>query len=58
MTTETAAIEQGHVHRDDTGSKIGMWLFLFSELILFGGMFIVYAVYRFKHPEEFQRINA
>jgi cytochrome c oxidase subunit 3 len=31
-----------------------MWLFLFTELILFGGMFIVYAVYRFSHPAEFQ----
>ena len=30
-----------------------MWLFLFTELILFGGLFLVYAVYRFKHPEEF-----
>jgi cytochrome c oxidase subunit 3 len=30
-----------------------MWLFLFTELILFGGMFIVYAVYRFKYPTEF-----
>jgi len=27
----------GHVHRDDYGSKMGMWLFLFTELILFGG---------------------
>lgn len=42
-----------HVHRDDAGSRMGMWLFLFTELILFGGMFIVYAVYRFSHPEEF-----
>jgi len=33
---------------------MGLWLFLFSELILFGGMFIVYAVYRFKHSAEFQ----
>lgn len=43
-----------HSHRDDTGSRMGLWLFLFSELILFGGMFIIYAVYRFKHPEEFR----
>jgi len=49
----TAAVN-GHSHRDDTGSRMGMWLFLFTELILFGGMFIVYAVYRFGHPEEFQ----
>jgi cytochrome c oxidase subunit 3 len=33
---------------------MGLWLFLFSELILFGGMFIIYAVYRFMHAEEFR----
>lgn len=42
-----------HVHRDDTGSRMGMWLFLFTELILFGGLFIVYAVYRYTHPDAF-----
>ncbi|MCH7722221.1 MAG: cytochrome c oxidase subunit 3 family protein [Bacteroidetes bacterium] len=42
-----------HVHRDDIGARLGMWLFLFTELILFGGMFIVYSVYRFTYPEEF-----
>lgn len=42
-----------HVHRDDIGSRLGMWLFLFTELILFGGMFIVYAIYRFTHQQEF-----
>lgn len=41
------------VHRDDVGSKIGMWLFIFTELLLFGGLFIVYAVYRFKNPVAF-----
>jgi cytochrome c oxidase subunit 3 len=35
-------------HRDYTGSKIGMWLFLLSEILLFGGLFILYSVYRFK----------
>ncbi len=40
-------------HVDYTGSKIGMWLFLFTELILFGGMFLLYSVYRYKHPQEF-----
>ena len=53
MTSSVTAVAQGHVHRDDVGSKLGMWLFLFTELILFGGMFIVYAVYRFKYPTEF-----
>jgi cytochrome c oxidase subunit 3 len=32
---------------------MGMWLFLFTELILFGGMFIIYAVYRFMNQQEF-----
>ncbi len=50
----TATAVSSHAHRDDIGSKMGMWLFLFTELILFGGMFIVYAVYRFSHPAEFQ----
>lgn len=42
-----------HVHRDDIGSRMGMWLFLFTELLLFGGMFILYAVYRYNNPEAF-----
>jgi cytochrome c oxidase subunit III len=42
-----------HVHRDDVGSRMGMWLFLFTELILFGGMFLLYSVYRFQYTDEF-----
>ena len=30
-----------------------MWLFVLSELLLFGGMFILYAVHRYKAPGEF-----
>lgn len=41
------------LHRDDTASKLGMWLFIFTEILLFGGMFIVYSVYRFKNPVAF-----
>jgi cytochrome c oxidase subunit III len=35
------------------GSRIGMWLFLLSEILLFGGLFLLYAVYRTKHPADF-----
>jgi cytochrome c oxidase subunit 3 len=45
-------------HKDYTGSKMGMWLFLFTELILFGGMFLLYSVYRSKHPAEFHNAAA
>ena len=40
-------------HRDDAASKIGMWLFLFTEMLLFAGLFIVYSVYRYKNPVAF-----
>lgn len=46
----------GHAHdehRDDAASKLGMWLFLFTELILFGGLFLVYSIYRLMNPEAF-----
>jgi len=42
-----------HSHYDAEASKIGMWLFIFTELLLFGGLFIVYSVYRFMNPEAF-----
>ncbi len=42
-----------HVHRDDVGAKMGMWLFLFTEVLLFGGMFLVYACYPFQHRHQF-----
>ncbi len=41
------------IHRDDEASKIGMWLFLFTEMLLFGGLFIVYSIYRFRNAEAF-----
>ena len=36
----------------DSG-KLGMWLFLATEIVLFGGLFCAYAVYRANHPEIF-----
>jgi cytochrome c oxidase subunit III len=43
-----------HLHRDDEASKIGMWLFIFTEMLLFGGLFIVYSIYRYLHPVAFE----
>lgn len=42
-------------HRDDVASKTGMWLFLFTEMLLFAGLFIVYAVYRNINSEAFHQ---
>ncbi len=46
------------LHRDYTGAKLGMWLFLFTEILLFGGLFLLYSVYRSLQPAEFHRAAA
>lgn len=51
--------DQTHDHHyDPVGIRMGMWLFLFTEVLLFGGLFLVYAVYRFNNPEAFHEGSA
>jgi len=38
---------------DAKASKMGMWLFLFTELLLFGGLFLVYMIYRYLNQDSF-----
>ena len=38
-------------------SKLGMWLFLVTEVLLFGGMFVAYAIYRSWYPELFEQAS-
>lgn len=33
--------------------KLGIWLFLVTEILFFSGLFVAYAVYRAHHPEIF-----
>ncbi len=48
-----------HAHHFDdaqqqyTAAALGMWVFLATEVMLFGGMFTVYVVYRALYPEAF-----
>ncbi len=37
-------------------AKLGLWIFLVTEILLFGGLFVAYAVYRAWNPDMF--INA
>ncbi len=57
MSTNVTDVNAGPhahvVHRDDEGSKTGMWLFLFTEVLLFGGLFLIYSVYRGMHAPDF-----
>lgn len=34
-------------------SKFGLWLFLCTEILMFGGLFVGYAIYHAKYPEMF-----
>jgi len=40
-------------HIDRETGKLGMWIFLFTEMFLFGGLFLVYAVMRVKYVDDF-----
>lgn len=40
-------------HHDPEGSRFGMWLFLLTEILLFAGIFLLYAVYRYQFPDDF-----
>ena len=37
-----------------SGGKLGMWLFIATEILMFGGLFCVYAILRGNHPEIFE----
>src|SRR3954467_8139462 len=34
--------------------KLGMWVFLATEILMFGGLFCAYSVYRHNHPDVFE----
>lgn len=42
-----------HEHKDNLGARMGMWAFLVTELLLFFGVFLLYAIYRTKYPSDF-----
>lgn len=44
-------------HSDYVGAKMGMWLFLFTEVLLFGGLFVLYAVTLQRFPAEFHEAS-
>ncbi|MBI4125151.1 MAG: cytochrome c oxidase subunit 3 family protein, partial [Deltaproteobacteria bacterium] len=38
-------------------SKLGLWLFLVTEILLFGGLFVTYIIYRALYPEMFHEAS-
>ncbi len=58
--SNSSAITAVHVRHHFTdaeqqreSAKLGMWLFLVTEVLLFGGLFVAYGVFRAWYPEMF-----
>jgi cytochrome c oxidase subunit 3 len=49
----SAAVPAPHTHRDPEVSRVGMWLFLLTEMLLFAGCFLAYAVFRVRYSGDF-----
>jgi cytochrome c oxidase subunit 3 len=39
-------------------SKQGMWVFMVTEVLMFGGLFVAYAIFRGMYPEMFKAAHA
>ncbi len=54
--TDTSAILREpwpDLSRQHYGASLGIWCFLASELLFFGGLFLAYAIYRGLYPQAF-----
>ena len=55
IASERAALGEQYedVEQQHAAAELGMWLFLATELMLFGGLFTAYTVYRTVYPAGF-----
>lgn len=54
--SETESLLKHHfrdLEQQRDAAELGMWIFLMTELLLFGGLFTAYAVYRSSFPQVF-----
>ncbi len=53
--TETLALREQFdtAEQQKDASTLGMWIFLITEIMFFGGMFLAYTIYRSTYPEVF-----
>ena len=62
MTVEISNLKPAHVEhqfqdaaQQREAATLGMWTFLATEILFFGGLFVAYAVYRVRFPEDFRQ---
>ncbi len=49
----TVAHQFDDAEQQQEASTLGMWIFLATEILFFGGMFLGYTIYRAMYPQEF-----
>jgi cytochrome c oxidase subunit III len=66
LSDSPAVVAHGHVHnpalrhhfadmdQQRESAELGMWLFLVTEIMFFGGMFCAYMVYRYMYPQAWE----
>src|SRR5438045_9683008 len=53
-TTPAFVAEQfDDIQQQHSAAKLGMWIFLATEVMFFGGLFLAYTVYRFTYGHVF-----
>jgi len=65
MSTHVTASSGGHqhahhfssAHAEFEASKQGMWLFMVTEVLMFGGLFVGYAMFRSMYPDMFHEAS-
>lgn len=59
MSDELALREQfGTAEQQRETATVGMWIFLITEIMFFGGLFMAYTMYRLSHPVAFHAASA
>ena len=51
-------LNPGTGYIDEHGKKMGMWFFLYTEILFFGGMFLLYSIYRYRFAFDFHAAAA
>ena len=61
MAADSHAHEHAHhfnsIEHEFEAGKLGMWLFLVTEVMLFGGLFVAYFIYQAIYPEMFKEAH-
>ncbi|MCE9531778.1 MAG: cytochrome c oxidase subunit 3 [Planctomycetes bacterium] len=56
MSTDSSSVLAHHydsMEQQQGAARLGMWMFLVTEVLFFGGIFVAYTAYRIWYPEAF-----